>query len=191
MLGIIKKLFSKNPSIPEGMPKVVKDYWYCGEWYLYREKEKKEGREYRSAHTPWPVEGKVVFNHHRCLFDKDREDVLVDGLIPAIKIGDKVGLYEKTGGKSPGFWHDSLPWDDGVRIELTLRKVIDESELSPQETRWTEGEPFVCECGEEKHISYGCDNMYCRSCRNAWMSDGVDQFEWQDRGRPPHPSRLK
>jgi hypothetical protein len=74
------------------------------------------------------MEGKPLFNPHHCrewLGFGDNEG-LVEGLIPAVRIGDRLGLYHVTAiyrPKSP--WHDPAPWDDGKEIDLRLVRVID------------------------------------------------------------------
>lgn len=107
-------------------PKEVKDLWYCGMWQTYRGKAHDEGREYRFHHTPWPVEGEVLFNHGRCALYNNDDRGLVDGLIPAIRIGDRIGLYKVVGYRKAGFWYDGLPWDDGAKIDLEFVRTINE-----------------------------------------------------------------
>lgn len=102
-------------------PLVVKDYWYCGAWYLYRGKCRDEGIEPQS-----PAEGVVTFDPFTTgiIWENDKQG-LIDGLIPAIRIGDTVGLYEWDGCKyGRGRGYCGAAWDDGYKITLRFVRTV-------------------------------------------------------------------
>jgi hypothetical protein len=125
MIAFIRNLFAKIKGHAP-FPKEFKDLWYCGMWQTYREEAHNEGNEYRFQHTPWPVEGEVLFNHGRCdLYNNDKRG-LVEGLIPAIRFGDRIGLYRVVGHRRGGMWYDGASWDDGANIDLEFVRTINE-----------------------------------------------------------------
>jgi hypothetical protein len=135
MIQLLKRLFKREPTFPEGFPLEKLNCWYCGDWYCYREKQQKKGEESRSDYTPWPVEGVFVFNHHVTGIYRKSDPrhcgSLVDGLVPAFKLDGQVGLYEVTDNRSPkNRFYDGLPWDDGRHIDLKLVKVVPEERLA-------------------------------------------------------------
>ena len=105
-------------------PKIIKEHWYCGAWYMYLS----DLPGYKGNLDPDDVESpatdKVAFNHfHAGIYNEDKTG-LIDGLIPAIRIGDKIGLYQVTRIKGAGVWYDGLPWDNGQKIDLKLNYAL-------------------------------------------------------------------
>ena len=94
-------------------PSKIIGHWYCGAWYLHNDQ-------------PWPVEGKVMFNPHICGFwNAKNSSGLVEGLIPALRRGDLVGLYRvESRYRIPGMGSDLACWDDGRKVDLKLVKVV-------------------------------------------------------------------
>jgi hypothetical protein len=87
------------------------------------------GGEYRGAHYRWPREGVFIFNPHETIFKKRG---LVDGLVPAFRRGDYVGLYrcEKTYyGQGMGSHSDWASWDDGKKTDWTLVRIVNQMEV--------------------------------------------------------------
>lgn len=123
---MLKWLKSKLSKRPEGMPASVKEYWYCGSWYMYRSDERQAGREARSDHIVWPVEGKFLFNFFKCdILQHGNKDGLVDGLIPAYRSGNLVGLYKVVSCRyrTTSFYDGSM-WDDGYNVDLEFVKAV-------------------------------------------------------------------
>lgn len=134
MFGALRKFFSKGgpwpeeepTESPEGFPLEYRGFWYTGSWVSHRYDEQQADREWRSDHVRWPVEGKFMFNYTWCRSQvhQGRSDRgLVDGLVPAMRLGDKVGLYKVIN------WHrmpgsDRAMWDDGIEIDLEFVKSV-------------------------------------------------------------------
>lgn len=117
MMSFLKKLMMRWRK-PGSFPLVVKDLWYCGMWAMY-----KGDRE------TWPIEGKVLFDVTKVGLVGRDESGLVDGLIPAISEGGKVGLYKVTGHYPPrNCFYDGAPWDNGYSVDLELVEVRYEKE---------------------------------------------------------------
>lgn len=121
-----------------GFPVEVKGYWYCERWQNYqRHLARSVGSEYfngwdkeRLPDSPMDhpsVDGVMGFNPHRTgIIGNDRSG-LVDCLIPAIRIGDRVGLYRIV--REPyyefgGPHSDWATWDDGKHLDLRLAKTV-------------------------------------------------------------------
>ena len=134
MLGTLRGFFSKlrpEPThSPEGFPLVHRGFWYCGEWYSHRADEQRARRPWRSDHALWPIEGKVMLNFHWCYpqIQAGSDDRgLVDGLIPAMRLGDLVGLYEAGRARylsGTGRHSDLAGWDDGKQVDLTFVRAV-------------------------------------------------------------------
>lgn len=89
-------------------PRTVKRHWYCGAWHLHRGKE-----------------GRIVFNPFRTGFCGDDTSELIDGLIPAIRVGDRIGLYKQVGQKyRETSFYDGAPWDDGYMVDLRYVRSV-------------------------------------------------------------------
>ena len=64
---------------------------------------------------------------------------LVDGLIPAMRVGDRVGLYEAMNphySQGMGRHSDWAPFDNGKYVDLHLRHVVDVSEVPSLQEGW-------------------------------------------------------
>lgn len=113
-------------------PRTIKQHWYCGEWYIYLDDLRKEGKYSGTSLDPdaprWAI-GKFAFNPFRTGHASRNTSGLIGGLIPAIQIGDEVGLYRQIGNKyRTGFWYDGCSWDDGYQIDLEFVRSIPASE---------------------------------------------------------------
>jgi len=106
-------------------PKTVKGYWYTGRWYMYRADLRSEGKEHRSDHTEWPIEDKIMFNPFKVgLCGRDASG-LIDGLIPAIRKDNMIGLYKIVSEyRMPG-GSDLAMWDNGMEVNLKFVKSIE------------------------------------------------------------------
>lgn len=134
MFAAIRRFFSKEApwpeeeptESPEGFPLKHRGFWYTGSWSSYRYDEQQAGREWRSDHVSWPVEGKIMFKYKWCapqIPNGSDGRGLVDGLIPAMRLGDRVGLYEVTEQRRmPG--SDRGMWDDGIEVDLRFVKSV-------------------------------------------------------------------
>lgn len=98
-----------------GFRMVKRGYWYSG------------GVTDRDRYLE---EGRFTFDPFTCGLSRkssgfDRSG-LVDGLIPALRRGDSVGLYRVTdrGRYGKSAFYDGLPWDDGWRVDLELVKIV-------------------------------------------------------------------
>lgn len=124
---------------PEGFPRTVKKYWYCGEYHL---QHKKLGEDDIFLFNPWDM----IF----------RETGLIDGLIPAYRSKGIVGLYKTT--SSPyytmgGSWSDWAYWDDGKNLDLEFVCDVDIRDIAPQlqetckhkNARGVEGRGYWCD----------------------------------------------
>lgn len=138
MLGALRKIFHREPPThsPEGFPLAPEWFWYTGCWSSHRYDELQAGRPWRSSHAPWPVEGKIMFNYSWCHGPIDAGQNgrgLVDTLIPAMRLGDLVGLYEVTDHRRM-FGSDRAMWDDGIEVQLGFVRtapVTDVPRLQP------------------------------------------------------------
>jgi len=109
---LLKRLMLKLRK-PRSFPMVVKDLWYCGMWATYKGDRK-----------VWPIEGEVIFDVTKVGLTGKDDSGLVDGLIPAIREGDKVGLYRVAAHQPPGnAFYDGAPWDNGYSVDLELVKI--------------------------------------------------------------------
>lgn len=123
----LKRLFSKHD---ERFPKTVRDHWYCGSWYLYLSGLIDEGKYKQNTLDPEDFSvtalDKVAFNHHRMGIHNGDVSGLMDGLIPAIQVGTKVGLYRQIGNTHrPSSFYDGASWDDGYKIDLEFVKAVE------------------------------------------------------------------
>ena len=110
-----------------GLPRMIKRWWYCGQWMTFREDLNSQKQEARSDYVEYPVEGKFMFNPFQTILQGQKKD-LVDGLIPGFRLGNRIGLYEQIGGayysRGTGSHSDWAMWDDGKKIDLRLARVI-------------------------------------------------------------------
>ena len=125
-----KKFFEKHDT---RFPKEVKGYWYCGEWYLHlsdlHDKGLYDMKRMNSdpAIVETPARDKVCFNHCRCGFTTFGDSSeLIDGLIPAIRVDDKIGLYKQVGRQyCENNFYDGAPWDNGMKIDLEFVRTVE------------------------------------------------------------------
>jgi hypothetical protein len=103
------RLFDASPISRDGFPKLIRNHWYCGAWYLHKGEE-----------------GVPVFNPFRTGLVRDDTADLIDDLIPAYRIAGKIGLYKQVGEKYPYGCggSDLAPWDDGKAIDLRFVRSI-------------------------------------------------------------------
>ena len=128
MLG---NLFKKKTHNKDGFPLIVKGHGYGIAWsmLLHSQKEVEIKRGDTSESSKFlplsPAEGKVAFAHHNVgLYGSDKSG-LVDGLIPAIKIKGKVGLYELVKRyKRSSFTSDPASYDDCMEVDLKFIKSV-------------------------------------------------------------------
>jgi len=67
----------------------------------------------------------VAFNPWRTGLASRDKSGLVDGLIPAMRIGEAIGLYAVVGDKyQTTAFYDGAMWDDGYHVDLRLVRVI-------------------------------------------------------------------
>lgn len=126
MFGYFAKwLAASEPKFPPEK----KGHWYCGTWYLHLADLRDQGLYHGTTLDPrdveTPAEGTICFNPcHTGHADSDTSG-LIDGLIPAIRVGDEIGLYKQVGPKyrTEAFF-DGAPWDDGYHIDLRFVRAI-------------------------------------------------------------------
>ncbi len=94
------------------------DFWYTGEWMTHRYDECQAGRPWKSAEAPWPIEGKIAFNPYKCIGGDTSG--LINGLIPAIRLGDNIGLYEAKNLRRNNSGSDLAGWDDAMLVDLVF-----------------------------------------------------------------------
>lgn len=117
-------------------PRIVPEHWYCGSWYLYLSGLREDG-EYNGTSLDPPdmavyATDVVAFNPFRTGHAGGDISGLVNGLIPAIRIGHKVGLYQQVGRKyRTTSFYDGAPWDDGYNVDLKFVRAIPVSEVKP------------------------------------------------------------
>lgn len=120
MINWCKEFFKKHDS---RFPKEVKRYWYCGRWQMHvqslRDNDEYDGDSLDSDELESPARDKVAFNPFRTGHACHDTSNLVDGLIPAIRVDDEIGLYEQVGEKyRKTSFYDGAMWDDGYHIDL-------------------------------------------------------------------------
>lgn len=122
--------FKKKEKNKDGFPLSVKGFWYSYSWYSWLCKcdilEYGDRMSGDKANSVSPATDRIAFNHFRCGIKNDNKTNLIDGLIPAIRIGDKIGLYKVV--KGPYYrkhnHSDRAGWDDGKEIDLKFVKSI-------------------------------------------------------------------
>lgn len=133
---MFSRLFKKRTHSKDGFPLVVKEHWYTGAWYSWlcdqdvlSYGDRMSGDK---ANSVSPATGTIAFNHYRCGIHNNDESNLVDGLIPALRIGNLIGLYKIT--RQPysrtEFMSDRLGWDDGKYIDLKFVNTIQAGEYN-------------------------------------------------------------
>lgn len=125
VINRIKRMFSRT----EDFPNRIDGYWYCGGWYMYladlRDAGKYNGTSLDPPDIPSPAVDRVAFNPFHTGHAHECTNGLVDGLVPCIRIGKRVGLYEQIGGKyRDTSFCDGLSWDDGFKIDLKFVRSI-------------------------------------------------------------------
>ena len=110
-------------------PAEVVGHWYCGSWYMYlsdlRDKEKYMGLSLDPKEIESPAPDQVAFNPYHTGHARSDTSGLIDGLIPAIRVGDKIGLYKQVGSRyQDTSFYDGLPWDDGYKIDLRFVRSV-------------------------------------------------------------------
>ncbi len=112
-------------------PKEQKEWWYCGQWYMYRSEEKDAGRPYREKDgmpkppyldrfmiDPFEPSGFGV------VFERWESEYEIACLIKEYEGQQWVGLYSASHRYGRRSFYDGAPWDDGYKIDLTLTRVI-------------------------------------------------------------------
>lgn len=138
LMYAIKRIVSAFTWRDPRFPKWVRGHWYCGSWYLYLSKLRElGGYSATTLNTPLgvsPAVGEVAFNPFRTGHASSDTSGLVDGLIPAKRVGCHIGLYEQVGKKYRDTSHyDGAPWDDGYKIDLRFVRAIRERTLNESE----------------------------------------------------------
>lgn len=114
------------------MPAEIKDWWYCGEWYMHGNKDKSPPYEGEFMIDPWRPSGVG------CMFSNWDYDI---DEVPGITINGFVGMYKVTGNRPPtNVWYDGAPWDNGYKIDLELSRVIPVEEIDLE--NWKENLGF-------------------------------------------------
>lgn len=95
-------------------PKSIKGLWYCGMWFKDRNK------------FLFQEENTVSFNPHTTgMLGRDTSG-LINGLVPAVRIGNDIGLYRVTRYSGAAHCHGNLPaWDNGEVVDLEFVKSMD------------------------------------------------------------------
>lgn len=119
----LKFLFTPGP-----MPTEVWGYRYCIEWHCHigelREKELLRTQE-DFDQIIWPVEDKILFDPWLTGHASRVTSRLIDGLIPAKRFGDQVGLYKQVGSKyRDSTFYDGASWDDGYMVDLKFVRLV-------------------------------------------------------------------
>ncbi len=101
-------------------PKEVKDFWYTGSYYSF------VSDGIRGLGVELPCK-QFMFNPFRMeMVGYPQRSYRIDGLIPAMRIGNKVGLYSLADRRSA--YSSSMPdlatWDDGLKGNFRLEKII-------------------------------------------------------------------
>ncbi len=131
--------FLKKRQARRKMPKRVKDWWYSGEWYMYRCDEQSAGRPYKVLSEPLiplpPYEGKFMFSTDQLLGqshfvhkeEAGSSTASSNGLplVAAIKVDGFVGWYRVTRRHGKSSWYDGAGWDDGYKADLVLVDVTE------------------------------------------------------------------
>jgi len=125
MIKWLCSLFKKHD---KRFPLKVKEYWYCGIWYMYLADLSSGGKKITSLDPDdieSPVRDQIAFNPwHIGLMGKDSSG-LIDGLIPAIRVDDKIGLYRQTCAPyQTKSFYDVAMWDDGCHIDMKFVRTI-------------------------------------------------------------------
>lgn len=96
-----------------GLPLKIRNYWYCGAWYMYGDK------------NAWfSVENKTCFDPSKVGLIGEDDSYCINGLIPAHLKSGYVGLYRITSRYSRDVAGDLAPWDDGMHVDLALVSAI-------------------------------------------------------------------
>lgn len=125
-MNLFKRLFVNK----RGFPKHVKGHAYCVSWYLHISDLRDRGEYRKPSLNPTELEpfaeDRVAFNHFRMGVHQSSDTTgLIDGLIPAMRLGDRVGLYKVTKDRyRDTSFYDGAMWDDGYMLDLKLVKVI-------------------------------------------------------------------
>lgn len=123
MIERFKSIFRRGSEFP---PYII-DHWYCG-WIMDVDNLRREGMEiekWSQSGIPFPPEdGSIAFNPWTTGIINNDTTECIDGLIPAIKMDGRIGLYEVTNISHPGMHYDGAPWDDGKRVTLKFVKSI-------------------------------------------------------------------
>ena len=116
-------------------PMSIKGHWYCGEWYMYLSGLRDNGSHTGKTLNPdpqrveSPARDRVAFNPFRTGHAGSDVSGLIDGLIPAIRIGQEIGLYRQVGnayckGYNAPSRYDGASWDDGYHIDLRFVRSV-------------------------------------------------------------------
>lgn len=130
----LRSLFKKKTHNKDGFQLVVKDHWYTGRWYMWICKhgdlEYGDSLSGDKANKVSPADDELAFNWRRCGINSDDTSNLIDGLIPAMRVGAKIGLYKLTNKpkRRTSLTSDLAGWDDGMYVNLKFVKSI-----TPQE----------------------------------------------------------
>lgn len=113
----------------KSIPKKIENWWAYGSWYMFRS-DLYPKKEYRSDYIEYPIEDKFMFNPFNTIGGS--ED-LIDGLIPAYRHKELIGLYSIGHGyysSGTGSHSDWASWDNGKHYDLKLKKVITVEEFN-------------------------------------------------------------
>lgn len=120
LLNFIKS--KRNP----GFPMEKKGYWYCGKYYSFRHNECSHMTRVEFEGLDLPFNRKVMFDPWIMGLAGGGDDTsgLVEGLIPAIRAGEYVGLYEVVKNHPPERGYEGAGWDDGRKVDLRFVKKV-------------------------------------------------------------------
>lgn len=99
--------------ISYGLPLRIRNYWYCGSWYMYG-----------VNHSWFSIENKTCFDPSKVGLVGEDTSFCINGLIPAHIKSGFVGLYRITNRYVRDIAGDLAPWDDGMHVDLALVSAI-------------------------------------------------------------------
>jgi hypothetical protein len=107
-------------------PRKIENHRYCYEWYSYVVELRQADRFLTDVKSiPFPVESRVLFDPWRCALGTKCESGLIDGLIPAIRLGNYIGLYRITSDvRITDNTYHPRSWDDGHIVSLSFVKRV-------------------------------------------------------------------
>lgn len=127
---LIRRMFTRARHGPGAeFPRTVDEHWYCGAWYEYLAKLRDQGAYTGTTMDPpeiaSPANGEFAFNPWHTGHANPDTTGLIDGLVPAMRLGNRVGLYKQIGPRyRTTSFYDGLPWDDGYFVDLKFVRSI-------------------------------------------------------------------